>query len=64
MLERIMCAVFGHKYVVQLVFSETSRKIGCTRCSKEWGMNDDVRAIIPWDKDLENLYKIIGQWPK
>ena len=27
-------------------------------------MNDAVRAFIPWDKELEEMYKLIGQWPK
>ena len=63
MIERLLCAVLGHRYVVQRVFSATSRKIGCTRCYCEWGMNDSVKAFIPWDGDLEQLYLDIGQWP-
>jgi hypothetical protein len=27
-------------------------------------MNDFERAFIPWDKELEEMYKFIGQWPK
>ncbi len=60
MLERLLCAVLGHRYVVQRVFSPNSRKIGCTRCDKEWGMYDSIRAIVPWDSELEQLYKDIG----
>ena len=62
-LNRIMCAVSRHHYVVQRVFSPTSRKIGCLRCGMEWGMNDRVQLIIPWDGELEDLYRSIGQWP-
>ena len=62
-LSRIMCAVSGHHYVVQRVFSPTSRKIGCLRCGMEWGMNDRVRLIVPWDGELEELYRLTGQWP-
>jgi hypothetical protein len=62
-LNKLICAMFGHRYVVQRVFSPTSRKVGCTRCGKEWGMNDSVRAFIPWDGELEQLYRDIGQWP-
>lgn len=61
--ERIVCAIAGHKYVVQRVFSPTGRQVGCTRCGREWGMNDSVRAFIPWDGELEQLYRDIGQWP-
>ena len=63
MFERVICAVAGHRYVVQRVFSATSRKVGCTRCGREWGMNDSVKAFIPWDGELEQLYRDIGQWP-
>lgn len=61
--ERIVCAVAGHRYVVQRVFSPTSRQVGCTRCGREWGMNDSVRAFIPWDGELEQMYRDFGQWP-
>lgn len=63
LFERIVCAVAGHKYVVQRVFSATSRQVGCTRCGREWGMNDSVRSFIPWDGELEQFYRDIGQWP-
>ena len=63
MIERILCALLNHRYVVLMTFSPTSRKVGCTRCDKEWGMNDFERAFISWDNDLEEMYKLIGQWP-
>jgi hypothetical protein len=61
-LKKLICALFGHCYVVQRVFSPTSRKVGCARCGKEWGMHDSVRAFVPWDGELEQLYWDIGQW--
>lgn len=64
MIERLMCALFGHKYVTQLTFSPTSRKVGCTRCEREWAMNDSVRAFVDWSGEFEDLYKFNGQWPK
>jgi hypothetical protein len=60
MIERIMCALFGHKYVVEKRLSSTSRKVGCTICNKKWAMNDDVRAFVPWDYDFEKLYEDIA----
>jgi hypothetical protein len=64
MIERLMCALFGHKYVIQLTFSPTSRKVGCTRCKREWAMNDSVRAFVDWSGEFEELYKFNGQWPQ
>ena len=63
MIERLLCALFGHKYVVQMVFSATSRKLGRTRCNREWGMHDPTRSLVEWDGELEDLYKVLGQWP-
>jgi hypothetical protein len=64
MIERLMCALFGHKYITQLTFSPTSRKVGCTRCEREWAMNDSVRAFVDWSGEFEELYKFNGQWPQ
>jgi len=64
MIERLMCALFGHKYVIQLTFSPTSRKVGCTRCEREWAMNDSVRAFVDWSGEFEEVYKFNGQWPQ
>jgi len=64
MIERLMCALFGHKYVTQLTFSPTSRKVGCTRCEREWAMNDSVRAFVDWSGEFEELYKFNKQWPQ
>lgn len=64
MIERLMCALLGHKYITQLTFSPTSRKVGCTRCEREWAMNDSVRAFVDWSGEFEELYKFNGQWPK
>lgn len=34
--------------------------VGCLRCRKQWGMNHDVRAILPWgvvrDFHIQNLH--------
>jgi hypothetical protein len=61
MIERILCALFRHRYIVEKRLSESCRKIGCTRCNKKWAMNDEVRAFLPWDSDFENLYKVIKE---
>ena len=55
MLERLMCAVFGHKYVVEREFVG-ARKVGCTRCLRKWGMHDGTRSFVPWDGEFEAMY--------
>lgn len=64
MFERIICAVFGHKYVVLRVLNKGARQVGCTRCNRKWGMHDATMSFLPWDAELEHLYSpdgILGQ---
>ena len=56
MLERLICAVFGHRYVVERVLNLGARKVGCTRCGKHWAMHDGTRSFLPWDGEFEALY--------
>lgn len=63
MIERLLCALFGHRYIVARVFSPESRQVTCTRCQRLWAMNDNVRAFVPWDGSFEQLYRTLGQWP-
>lgn len=52
-LSKLFCALFGHSLVVKKRFSLTVRQVGCRRCPMLWGMHDEVKAFIPWDRDLE-----------
>lgn len=56
-INRLICAIFRHKYIVLARFSRHERKLGCTRCGQQWGMHDKVQALVPWDSDLEDLYR-------
>jgi len=56
MLKRLLCAVFGHRYVVERVLNQGARKVGCTRCNEHWAMHDSTRSFVQWDEDLEALY--------
>lgn len=56
MLERLICAVFGHRYVVERVLNYGARKVGCTRCGKHWAMHDGTRSFVPWSGEFETLY--------
>jgi hypothetical protein len=62
-LKKLICALVGHRYVVQRVFSPTSRKVGCTRCGQEWGMSDNTHTLLPWDDEMEQTYQDFWQAP-
>lgn len=59
-LKRFWCWLVGHRYYVHQRFSAWSRRVCCDHCGGDWGMNDDVRAIIPWSDELEELYRMQG----
>ena len=56
MFEGLFCTAFGHRYVVERVLNQGARKVGCTRCGKQWAMHDATRSFVQWDSDLESLY--------
>ena len=61
-IRRFLCAVLGHRYVVLRVFNPGARQVGCTRCNRQWGMHDGTKSFVPWDEDLEDMYRRFGQW--
>ncbi len=56
MMKRFLCWVLGHQYFVRDEFSRTTRRVGCGRCGADWGMNDRVKALVPWDSELTELH--------
>ena len=58
-MSKIICFLFGHKLEVVKGYDTHSgcRKLYCLRCKRYYGINDNVRLFIPWDFELEDLYK-------
>ncbi len=52
----LICAVFGHKYIIERVMNYGARKVGCTRCGKQWAMHDSTHSFVPWDLEFETMY--------
>lgn len=59
---RILCSIFGHKYVVLRQFNLGARQVGCARCDRKWGMHDGTGSFVPWDGDLEQFHRSQGEW--
>lgn len=53
---RILCAIFGHRYVVERVLNLGARKVGCIRCKNHWAMHDATRSFVEWDGEFEEFY--------
>jgi len=54
--ELLVCAIAGHRYVIERVLNERARKVGCTRCQRKWAMHDPTQTFVPWDSEFEELY--------
>lgn len=60
MFDRIICAFFGHRYIVERVLNKGARKVGCTRCKSHWAMHDETHSFVEWDSEFEELYSPDG----
>jgi len=58
-LARFICSIpfIFHDLEVVQEFGG-SRKLYCRRCCGYFGMHDGVRAFLPWDDELEELYRV------
>ena len=56
----LLCTLYGHEYYVIQAFTNYSRRLGCSCCDQTFAMNDDVKALIAWDDDIEQMYKSHG----
>lgn len=61
LLKRLHCWLTNHRLEVWQVFTPWSRRVICTRCGGDWGMNDEVRSFIPWNGELEDVYRVMGK---
>lgn len=56
-MKRLLCFIFGHNLRVLKAFSFKSRCVMCRRCRYIWAMNDENRALLPWNGEFAELYK-------
>lgn len=61
-LRRALCWVMGHQYRILRTFTPVSRQVGCRRCGQRWAMHDEVRALVEWSGEFEQMYRDHGQW--
>lgn len=60
MIQRMKCLLRYHNYFVMINITADTKKVGCRKCNKMWVMNDRIKAIIPWDKDIEEFYEMMN----
>jgi len=54
LFRKILCKIGKHDFFVHQDFGRT-RRIGCKYCIIDYGMNDEVRCVIPWDHQLSEI---------
>lgn len=59
-IHRWICRILGHRYVRARRLTRSSHLIVCARCRGLWGMNTDVKAFLPWDLELQDMYYQMG----
>ena len=60
-MKRLICLLLHHKYYAIKAIACKSMLVGCRRCGKFYGINHDVRAILPFDKEMYQMYKSFGE---
>lgn len=58
-MKRLICKIFGHKYFLIRRITPVIREVGCKRCGQEFGMHDEVQAILPLDDELRYANNIL-----
>ena len=64
MIGKLLCAIFGHRYVLERKLNDGARKVGCTRCRNHWAMHDGTRTFVQWDGEFESFYALGEALPK
>lgn len=60
MLGKIKCLFGYHKFGYVARLSRQTHMLACHRCRKRFAMNTDVRCVLEWDQELEDLYMMLG----
>lgn len=54
------CRIGRHKRLHVIQSFGSAKHVGCPDCLREFGMHDGLRAFLPWDGEIEQLYADTG----
>jgi hypothetical protein len=46
-----------HRWVIEKALPPNCRKLICS-CGRQYGVNDHLGIILPWDKELEEMHEM------
>lgn len=56
-LDKFLCFIGRHDLFVINRLSTQSDKLECSRCQKQYAINWNIRALLPWDREIEKFYE-------
>lgn len=59
-LNRLACAVLGHRIATHQVFTTETRRVICDCCGGDYAMNDRERILTPWNGEFAKFYEDMG----
>ena len=55
----LLCWIWpSHILFVAEQLSETSQRLKCAKCGRQYAVNHDARVALPWNDDLERFYQM------
>ena len=64
MWNQLLCLFGHHSYYKIKELSDYSVQVGCTSCSKQWGMHHPTKSFVEWGEDMEEVYTTIDKCKK
>jgi hypothetical protein len=60
LLRHILCRFGHHRQLDVIQTFGSAQRIGCPDCGRQFGIHHGMRSIVPWDSDLEQMYRDFG----
>jgi hypothetical protein len=62
-MKKIICRLLGHRYRLTRRITHSIAELECKRCQSEFGINTDVRALVPLNDELRQLHRDLKKAP-
>ena len=59
-LRRLLCKLDCHRVLHVIQSYGAAQHIGCPDCRRQMAIHHGMRAVLPWDSEIEQLYQDFG----
>lgn len=56
----LRCRIGWHSRLDVIQSFGSAQRIGCPHCGKQMGIHHGMRAVVPWDAEMADLYDRMG----